>query len=125
MIKGFAISLTLLAIGQTLFFLVVMHAICWRHGALMKTIQEFKTVVDAAFAKINAAVSGLSTDIKTLNEKITALQNSGGTLTEEDQATLNDIATTAGAIADKAEALDAITAPPQTTETGAGEQNTA
>lgn len=88
--------------------------------------------MDAAFAKINLAVSGLSTDIKTLNDKITELQNSGGTLTEEDQATLNDIAATAGAIADKAEALDAITAAPEipaatpaTPAAGDGEQNTA
>jgi hypothetical protein len=125
MYQGLAISITLLAIGQTLFFLVVMNAIYWRHGALMKTIQEFKTVVDAAFAKINTAVAGLSTDIKTLNEKITALQNSGDTLSEADQNTLNDIAATAGAIADKAEALDAITAPPQAPAPGAGEQNTA
>jgi methyl-accepting chemotaxis protein len=110
-------------------FLVVIAVIWCVHESLMKTIQEFKTVVDAAFAKINLAVSGLSTDIKTLNDKITALQNSGGTLTEADQATLNDIATTAGAIADKAEALDAITAapelPPATPAPGAGEQNTA
>lgn len=115
--------------ASTFTFIVVMFIVWCLYDSIMKTIQEFKTVVDAAFAKINAAVSGLSTDIKTLNDKITALQNSGNSLTEEDQATLNDIATTAGAIADKAEALDAITAAPEvpaaTPAPGAGEQNTA
>lgn len=59
----------------------------------------------------DAAVAGLTGDVQTLNDKITELQNSAGTITPEDQALLNDIQARGEAITAKLEALDALTPP--------------
>ena len=57
--------------------------------------------VDAAVA----SVTGLSTDIQALADKITELQNSPGAITPEDQALLNEAETQGDALAAKVEAL--------------------
>ncbi len=77
----------------------------------MSAISDFADKVTASFTSIGTAVDGLTGDIQTLNDKITALQNSSGAITPEDQALLDGIQTQAGAVADKLAALDALTAP--------------
>lgn len=79
---------------------------------LMSQISDFATKVNSAFDQLGTAVNGLVVDVKTLNDLITQLQGSQGTITPEDQALLDGIQTRAQAIADKAKALDDQTAPP-------------
>ena len=70
--------------------------------------------VDAAVASVTA----LSGDVQTLNDKITELQNSVGTVTPEDQALIDALVTQGEALSAKTEAvatslaaLDALTPP--------------
>lgn len=79
--------------------------------SIMSAISEFAAQVNDSFGKIGASVDGIVGDVKALNDKITALQNSAGAITPEDQALLDGIQAQAGAIADKVAALDAQTAP--------------
>ncbi len=53
------------------------------------------------------SVTGIQGDIQTLNDKITELQNSSGTVTPEDQALLDDLETQGAAISDKLDAAAA------------------
>ncbi len=79
----------------------------------MSKIADFSAAVNTSFGAIATAVDGLVTDIKTLNDKITDLQNSAGTVTPEDQALLDAVQAQAAAVAEKLAALDAATeAPP-------------
>ncbi len=92
---------------------------------IMSAISDF-AAKQAAFNKrtsdaidgVVAGVTGLTGDIQSLDDKITALQNSPGAITPEDQKLLDDITTQSSANADKAEAvksavdaLDALTPP--------------
>lgn len=79
---------------------------------IMSKISDYAAQVNATFDKIDASVTGLQGDVKNLTDQIAALQNSPGTITPEDQALLDGIQTRASSIADKLNALDAITPPP-------------
>src|SRR5207249_3874071 len=79
---------------------------------LMSAISDFADKVKAHQDKIDAAVDGLVQDVKTLNDKITELQNTPGPITPSDQALLDDIDARATAAADKLSALDSLTPPP-------------
>jgi len=83
-----------------------------RFQTIMSAISEFAAKVDAHNAAIDAAVDGLTTDIKTLNDEIAALQASQGGISAEDQAALDRIEARGATIADKLTALDALTPPP-------------
>ena len=61
----------------------------------------------AAIDSITTSVTGLTGDVKALNDKITELQNSPGGITPEDQALLNDLQAAGEAAATKAEAVAA------------------
>ncbi len=52
----------------------------------MSAISDFATKQNAFNDRQSAAVDGLIGDVKTLNDKIEALQNSAGQITPEDQA---------------------------------------
>ena len=79
---------------------------------------EFNTSLSAGIDSAATSLEGLTGDVKNLNDQITALQNSTGPVTPEDQI-LIDAAQAAGqALADKLaafnaalEALDALTPP--------------
>jgi len=79
---------------------------------MMSAISDFAAKMKAFTDRQDAAVAGLQQDVQTLNDKIIALQNSNGAITPEDQALLDDIQNHAGVIADKLDALDAMTPPP-------------
>jgi len=79
--------------------------------SIMSAVSDFAAQVNDSFTKIGASVDGIVGDVQALNDKITALQNSPGTLTPEDQASLDDIQAKAAALSDKLAALDAQTAP--------------
>jgi hypothetical protein len=59
----------------------------------------------------DTAVDGLTADVKFLNDTIATLQNSPGTLTPADQASLDALQARGKTIADKLSALDALTNP--------------
>lgn len=64
----------------------------------------------AAIDTVVAASSGLTDDVKALNDKITALQNSSGTVSPEDQATIDDLETKGEALTARSEAVAAALA---------------
>ncbi len=73
----------------------------------------------AAIDSVVTSVTGITQDVKTLNDKITELQNSAGSVTPEDQALIDQLETQADTLATKLEAastalsaLDAQTPPP-------------
>ncbi len=78
----------------------------------MSAISDFAAKQKAHNDAISAGIDGIATDVKTLNDKITALQNSPGTITPEDQATLDQLDATGQALADKVKAVDDLTPPP-------------
>jgi len=79
---------------------------------LMSAISDFAAKVKAFTDRQDAAIDGLVADVKTLNDKITELQNSSGGISAEDQKLLDEIQNHASAVADKLDALDAQTPPP-------------
>jgi len=85
-------------------------------GRIMSKIGDFAEAQNAFNDRVDTAITGLQGDIKALNDKITELQNSAGQITPEDQALLDSLQARGQTIADKLEALDALTPPvPPTT----------
>lgn len=82
---------------------------------IMATVSEaIKAYVDAQSAvndKIDTAVTGLQGDVKNLTDQLNAIQNSPGSLSPADQASLDAALARTQAIADKLSALDALTPP--------------
>lgn len=79
---------------------------------LMTKIEEFAEAQNSYNARIDAAVEGLSADIKALNDKITELQNNPGAISPSDQKLLDDIQLRSESIATKLEVLDALQETP-------------
>ena len=79
---------------------------------LMSKISEFADKMKLHNAAVDTAVDGLTADIQALNDKITALQNSAGAVTPEDQALLDELETRGATLTAKIQALDALTPPP-------------
>lgn len=77
----------------------------------MSAISQFAAKQNAFNDQIDTAVAGLAADVKSLNDQIATLQNSAGTVTPEDQASLDAIQARSQTIADKLTALDALTPP--------------
>lgn len=78
---------------------------------IMSAISDFAAKVNAFNDRIDAAIAGLQGDVKNLEDQIAALQNSAGQITPEDQALLDGIQARASTVADKLDALDALTPP--------------
>ena len=92
---------------------------------IMSAIADFaakqKAFNDRQGAAVDAAVTSITAiqgDLKTLNDKITELQNSPGAITPEDQALLDQLDAQGEAVSTKVEAaaaalsnLDAMTPP--------------
>lgn len=87
-----------------------LRGISHRLERIMSKISDFAAQMNAFTDRQDKAVSDLQDDVKTLNDKITELQNSGG-LSAEDQASLDSIQARASTVADKLEALDSLTPP--------------
>lgn len=78
---------------------------------LMSAISDFAAKQSAFNTRIDSAITGLQGDVQTLNDTITKLQNSPGTVTPEDQAALDTLQAQGDALSAKLEALDALTPP--------------
>ena len=82
-----------------------------RLDKIMSAISDFAAKQNAFNDRQDAAVEGLTTDVNALKAEIQKLQNSPGTITPEDQASLDSLQARAEGIATKLEALDALTPP--------------
>jgi hypothetical protein len=78
---------------------------------IMSAISDFSVKLNAFNDQMDVAVSDLQGDIKSLNDTILKLQNSTGQVTPEDQASLDALQARGQDIADKLNALDALTPP--------------
>lgn len=67
----------------------------------------FNTRQGAAIDSLVTSQAGLVDDVKTLNDKITELQNSAGQITPEDQALLDDLQTKAADLTTRQEGVAA------------------
>jgi len=92
--------------------LALEHKLALMEINIMSAISDFAAKTNAFNDRIDTAIAGLQTDVQTLNDLITKLQNSPGQITPEDQASLDAIQARASAVADKLDALDALTPPP-------------
>lgn len=77
----------------------------------MTAIADYTAKVNASFASLNTALDDIKTEISSLNDKITTLQNSPGPISPEDQATLDAAQTQAQSLVDKAQAMDTVNPP--------------
>jgi uncharacterized coiled-coil protein SlyX len=80
---------------------------------IMAKIDEYIASQKASMETLGTAVSGLTGDISTLTDKVSALETllSQGSLTAEQEAALKDVTDQLGAVAASAMALDAKTPP--------------
>lgn len=77
----------------------------------MTAISDFAAKMTAFTDRQDAAVADLQGDVKSLEDQIAALQATAGAITPEDQALLDVIQARASTVADKLDALDALTPP--------------
>lgn len=77
----------------------------------MSAISDFAAKQNAHNAKVSADLDTINTGITNLNALIATLQNSAGTVTPEDQATLDQIEAAGAALETKADALANVTPP--------------
>lgn len=77
----------------------------------MSIISDFAEKQEAYAEQMEKAVDGLHEDVKSLKDLIDAIQKSSGTVTVEDQKTLNALEVRSRKMADKLSALDALTPP--------------
>lgn len=85
-----------------------------QNKTIMEAITAFAKRVNDAFDAISTSVDGLTDDVAFLKEQIAALQNSPGTITPEDQATLDGVQARVDVLAGKLAALDSTTSRPPT-----------
>lgn len=78
---------------------------------IMSVISEFAAKQNAHNDRVEAAITGIQGDVKFLQDTIDKLQTSPGSITPEDQASLDALDARADVIAKKLEALDALTPP--------------
>ena len=84
---------------------------------IMSAISDFASKQNAHNDKIDTAIDGIQGDVTALKDLITKLQNSAGTITPEDQASLDALEARAAALEQKVTALDAQTENPPTPPT--------
>ena len=75
----------------------------------MTKISDAVAAQRAAFTRLDTALSGLTGDVQSLNDKIVELQGTAGQVTPEDQVLLDEMQTMSEALVTKFEALDALT----------------
>lgn len=78
---------------------------------IMSKISDFANAQNAHNTRMDSAVAGITADVAELNRQIVALQNTPPELTPEDQELLDGIQARSEAIANKLDALDALTPP--------------
>ena len=77
----------------------------------MSKIGDFATQQEAFNVQLDAGITDIATEIKTLNDTIAALQASSGAITPEDQALLDTATAHSQSLVAKVTALDTLTPP--------------
>jgi uncharacterized phage infection (PIP) family protein YhgE len=77
---------------------------------IMSALSDELAAVKADLTTVKGTVANVATGVKALDDKITALQNSPGTLNPADQAALDEIQADSKALVDQVAAID--TTPP-------------
>lgn len=80
-------------------------------GQVMSVISDFAARQKAFNESLTNSLSGIEGDIKSLNDRITELQNSPGEVTPEDQALLDALQVQGEQLASKFTELDNLTPP--------------
>jgi hypothetical protein len=78
---------------------------------IMSAISDYVAKQQAFNDRQSAAIDGITADIKFVNDKLNAIQNSPGTLSAEDQQSLDEALARQEVVTTKLEALDAQTPP--------------
>lgn len=91
----------------------ILHRMEEMERRIMSVITQWAEQEQADLTAISGTLDTITTGIKSLDDKITALQNSPGTLTPEDQAALDGIQSASKALVTKAAAIS-TDAPPTT-----------
>ena len=79
---------------------------------IMSAITDWAAREEANLTTISGTLDTIVAGIKALDDKITALQNSPGTLSPADQAALDQIEADSKALVTKAAAIDTTPPPP-------------
>ena len=77
----------------------------------MSAISEFAAKQSQFNARLSAAIDGVAADVGALNAKIEELQNTPGTISEEDQTLLDELQVQGEALAFNLERVDSLTPP--------------
>jgi hypothetical protein len=79
---------------------------------LMSAVSDFAARQTTFNDRLTAAISGVAADVAALNAKIEELQNTPGSISDEDQVLLDELQTRGEALATALEAVDNLTPPP-------------
>jgi len=74
-------------------------------------IAAFAAALNGFVTEIDTAVNGITGDVSNLKAQLEAIQNSPGTLSPEDQASLDAALASVGALSGKVKTLDDATPP--------------
>jgi hypothetical protein len=78
---------------------------------IMSKITDIESAQKAYFDEMGVIVDNIASDVKLLNDKLTAIQNSPGTLSPEDQASLDSGLGLVKGLRDRLKTLDDMTPP--------------
>lgn len=78
---------------------------------IMSAISDFAAKQSAFNDQMDAAITAIAADVKSLDDQIAALQASSGAVTAEDQALLDGITAKSAELLAKVQAVDALTPP--------------
>jgi hypothetical protein len=92
-------------------FVVTKHTLKKIENRIMNAITEFAVAQNTFNNRIDTAIQGIVEDVTFLKNRIAELQATSNGITPEDKALLDAIQARSNAIADKLEALDALTPP--------------
>lgn len=96
-----------LAIARQIRTHTLMETLMAKFSEYAASQKAFNDAQAAGIDAVNAAVDGVAADVQVLNDKITALQNSQGDVTPEDQALIDELQSAGQSLKDKMDALSA------------------
>lgn len=91
--------------------LFVLQGFKTQIGKIMATLTDFITKQTEFADRQDKAVADLQEDVKNLNDVISKLQASQGTVSDEDQVLLDQLTTRGQSLTEKLELLDNLTPP--------------
>lgn len=90
---------------------VTLETINHKLDTIMSAVSDYAAKVNAFLDTQGKDIDALTTELATLNSELSAIQTSPGTLSAEDQASLDSALARTSAITDRLTALSAVTPP--------------